>query len=222
MEALVGYSGSSSESDGDEEPSVCKNDGGRDLLHGAAPDSKTRNFLLEPASSESDQSDHEGPLPAPPKPRPAAPPPAYKLPPPRLQACTESSVFANPFKAQAERKLSALQKHVPLTVHAKPSQIGGKRICAAYRKDGRCRFGIKCKFAHDSDLQTAAVAPGDRRPAEGGPGVSDEPRREAAPEGSEGQRGKKRRVGVSDTLIPPKKAMKQYKMLRGKEKLNMY
>nr|XP_057936442.1 uncharacterized protein si:ch211-113e8.11 [Doryrhamphus excisus] len=234
MDALVGYSGSSdSDSDGE---SFDRGGAKTDVSDRAAPDIKTRNFLLESASSESDQSEHESPQQPPSKQDPATkqPDPAsttitYKLPPPRLQDCTESSVFANPFKAQAEQKLSALQKHVPLTMQAKPSQIGGKRICTSYRKDGRCRFGIKCKFAHDSDLQTAVI-PNDYSPTvlSGGSqvgsqaGSSHNPRKEAEQEGSEGRRVKKRRVGVSDTLIPPKQAMKQYNMLKGKEKLNMY
>ncbi|XP_054636409.1 uncharacterized protein si:ch211-113e8.11 [Dunckerocampus dactyliophorus] len=236
MDALVGYSGSS-ESDSDGESFETDRGGAKtDVIDGAAPHIKTRNFLLESASSESDQSEHEGTQQPPSKqdpstkqPRPASTTITYKLPPPRLQDCTESSVFANPFKAQAEQKLSALQKHVPLTMQAKPSQIGGKRICASYRKDGRCRFGIKCKFAHDSDLQTGVI-PNDYPPTVPSDGSqvgsqassSHNPPKEAEQEGSEGRRVKKRRVGVSDTLIPPKQAMKQYNMLRGKEKLNMY
>lgn len=30
--------------------------------------------------------------------------------------------------------------------------INGKKICWNYRK-GKCRFGHKCKYAHDSELQ---------------------------------------------------------------------
>ncbi|XP_077380996.1 uncharacterized protein LOC144020941 [Festucalex cinctus] len=240
MNALVGYSGSSeSDSDGDSE-NVNSDRGGRrtDVVDGALPDKKARNFLLETgsATSESDESDHGDPGPyksihlnrsqsnltsA------SSTTSPHKLPPPSLHGCSESSVFDNPFKAQAEQKLSALQKHVPLTMQAKPSQIGGKRICVTYRKSGRCRFGIKCKFAHDSDLQTAVI-PNDSHAT-----LSDEGEigsrtgstqklpKDAEQDESEGQRVKKRRVGVSDTLIPPKKAMKQYNMLRSKEH-NMY
>ncbi|XP_049577453.1 uncharacterized protein si:ch211-113e8.11 [Syngnathus scovelli] len=237
MNALVGYSGSSeSDSDGDSE-NVNSDQGGTrtDLINGAPPDKKTRNFLLETgsATSESDESDHGDPesyksinssrsqtsLPT-----ASSTTSPHKLPPPSLQGCSESSVFANPFKAQAERKLSALQKHVPLTMQAKPSQIGGKRICVSYRKSGRCRFGIKCKFAHDSDLQTAVI-PNDSHADEGEVGSrtssSHKPQKQAVQNESEGQWVKKRRVGVSDTLMPPKKAMKQYNMLRSKERHNM-
>lgn len=208
-----------------------------DVVDGAPPDKKSRNFLLETdsATSESDESDH-GHLESYKSVRPSknqssltsssATTSPHKLPPPSLHGCSESSVFANPFKAQAEQKLSALQKHVPLTMQAKPSQIGGKRICVSYRKSGRCRFGIKCKFAHDSDLQTT-VTPNDSHTSDEGEvgsrmGTSQKPPKEADKDESEGQLMKKRRVGVSDTLIPPKKAMKQFNMLRSKERHNMY
>ncbi len=220
---------------------------------------RTRNFLLEPgsASSESDsesEPEEEDPEPSsspPPPPHPKTPAPSAacqptlpapslgsltpsKLPPPTLNTCSDSSVFANPFKAQADQKLSALQKHVPLTMQAKPSQIGGKRVCVSYRKDGRCRFGIKCKFAHDSDLQTP-VTPTDCHPpvseetpdpAEahaGGScgGGSQNLQQETKEEESGGQHVKKRRVGLSNTLIPPKRAMKQYTMHRDRERINM-
>uniref|UniRef100_A0A3Q0RWV5 Si:ch211-113e8.11 n=1 Tax=Amphilophus citrinellus TaxID=61819 RepID=A0A3Q0RWV5_AMPCI len=185
----------------------------------AAPVKKTRNFLLESgsASSESEPEDED------PESSPAAPlAAAQKLPSPPLNASSDTSVFANPFKAQADQKLSALQKHVPLTMQAKPSQIGGKRICLSYRKDGRCRFGIKCKFAHDSDLQTPAILTDFHPPvseetpeAEGSSsgGRSQSTPREIKEEEAEGQQVKKKRVGLSDSLIPPKRAMKQFTIL---------
>ncbi|XP_061627108.1 uncharacterized protein si:ch211-113e8.11 isoform X2 [Phyllopteryx taeniolatus] len=231
MNALVGYSGSSdSDSDEDSPEKAQRGRGGADVADWAPPDRKTPNFMLESGSttSESDGSDRgdrepgssvrgSGSQPGPPSASSATSP--RKLPPPSLHGRSESSVFANPFKAQAEQKLSALQQHVPLTMQARPSHIGGKRMCLSYRKSGRCRFGIKCKFAHDSDLQTA-VAPNDSRATS-----SDEAQvgpREPPRDEPEGRRVKKRRVGVSDALIPPKKAMKQYTMLRSKGHHNMY
>ncbi|XP_061685079.1 uncharacterized protein si:ch211-113e8.11 [Syngnathoides biaculeatus] len=234
MDALVGYSGSS-DSEGDEDSAEKRKSdhGGTDVDDW---DKKSRNFLLESASasSESDESDHgdrrqpynsgssgssgpSGPGSRSQKSGPPATAP-HKLPPPTLHGRSESSVFANPFKAQAEQKLSALQKHVPLTTEAKPSQIGGKRVCLSYRKSGRCRFGIKCKFAHDSDLQTA-LPPNDSR--EGrvrsqSPSPSPSPK-EAERDPSEGRPAKRRRPGVADALVPPKKAMKHYNMLRSRE-----
>ncbi|XP_042340925.1 uncharacterized protein si:ch211-113e8.11 [Plectropomus leopardus] len=243
MNSLVGY-GVSSESDSDGE------DGNKDgvgcvkeVCDEASAAKKSRNFLLESGSasseSESEEEDTQTSslIPLTQKPESSSacqsrvsapslgPLSSSKLPPPPLHTCSDSSVFANPFKAQAEQKLSALQKHVPLTMHAKPSHIGGKRMCVSYRKDGRCRFGIKCKFAHDSDLQTDIHTPvsedtpvSDQSHAGEG---SQNPRQDIKEEESGGQQVKKRKVGLSNTLIPPKRAMKQYTMQREREQVNM-
>lgn len=261
MNSLVGYGLSSdSDSDGDvEDGNYPAASSAEQVGDEAAAVRKTRNFLLESGSassesaSESEPEDEDpepssssSPPPATPHPQvsalspacqPSLPSPSLssfssnKLPSPPLNACSDSSVFANPFKAQADQKLSALQKHVPLTMQAKPSQIGGKRMCVSYRKDGRCRFGIKCKFAHDSDLQSP-VLPGDCLPpaSEETPaeavgsscgGGSQNLQKETKEDESEVQHVKKRRVGLSNTLIPPKRAMKQYAMQRDREHINM-
>ncbi|XP_040041591.2 uncharacterized protein LOC120824708 isoform X2 [Gasterosteus aculeatus] len=244
MSSLVGY-GVSSESDSDGDAEYA-NYGGACLPGGESSTArKPRNFLLESGSASSGsepEAEHAGLPSSPAHPRapassvafrPTAPSSlpsplaSHKLPPPSLNTSSDSGVFANPFKAQADRKLCALQKHVPLTMQAKPSEIGGKKVCVSYRKNGRCRFGIKCKFAHDSDLQT------DRQPAasDGTPG-SDQAECRAGgsqdlrqtkeqEEGSAGRQGRKRKVGLSDTLTPPKRAMKQYVTQRGREQLNM-
>ncbi|CAN9510400.1 unnamed protein product [Ophioblennius macclurei] len=233
MNSLVGY-GLSSDSDSDASGSVKdeEQDAKEEEEEATVNNQKTRNFLLECASASSD-SDEEDPERSSSPPPPAsfrrpAPPlnPNKLLPSPPLNASADSSVFSNPFRAQAEQKLNALQKHVPLTMQAKPSHIGGKRMCVSYRKDGRCRFGIKCKFAHDSDLQTSAVATTtDRRPSgdEKAPEQAEDEapgQQETKEEELEGQQGKKRRVGLSNTLIPPKRAMKQYTMQRERERIN--
>lgn len=198
---------------------------------------KSHNFLLESGSassestSESERDEEQaeeraamrvrsssGPLQVPPV---ACVP--NKLPSPALGgSCVPagSSVFANPFKEQAERKLSALQRHVPLTDQARPTHIGGKKVCVAYRKDGRCRFGIRCKFAHDSDLQQNLAEPGvwesDSDNAATRAAACREPagERDGEDEEENQSRRKKQRVGVSDSLIPPKRALKQYAMQR--------
>ncbi|XP_029012507.1 uncharacterized protein si:ch211-113e8.11 [Betta splendens] len=251
MNSLVGYGVSSeSDSDGDDDDVSEVTNAGVSSLKESGDEgtavNKTRNLLESgSASSESgSESDPEEPvldqrsLPSHSQttacqftltPASLGSATSNKLPPPRLHACSDSSVFTNPFKAQADQKLNALQKHVPLTMQAKPSQIGGKRVCVSYRKDRRCRFGIKCKFAHDSDLQTP-TAPTDCHP----PVIDEAPVSENAEShthGSGGGRSQssttveeqqvKRRVGLSNTLIPPKRAMKQYAMQRDRERINM-
>lgn len=189
---------------------------------------KSCNFLLGSGSassesgSESEREEAQGPPVSVPSPSVLPVPPtagsaSNKLPSPALGGfcvVADSSVFANPFKERAEQKLSVLQKHVPLTCHARPTHIGGKRVCVAYRKDGRCRFGIRCKFAHDSDLQQNTAEPS---VSDSNHGATHTPAcRESAVEGGgedeEENRSsrKKHRVGVSDSLIPPKRALKQY------------
>ncbi|XP_034389465.1 uncharacterized protein si:ch211-113e8.11 [Cyclopterus lumpus] len=243
MNSLVGY-GVSSESDSDGDGEHVGELGGE-----ASAVKKTRNFLLESGSASSESEPEDGdpePSSSPPHPRkPAsstahrpAPPPGslacHKLPPPALNTSSDSGVFANPFKAQADQKLSALQKHVPLTMQPKPSQIGGRKVCVSYRKNGRCRFGIKCKFAHDSDLQTLAdghASAGEETPGSGqaesraggsrGRGSKNPRQKKEEGEESGGQQVKRRKVGLSNTLIPPKRAMKQYATQRGREQINM-
>ncbi|KAK5926676.1 hypothetical protein CgunFtcFv8_022226 [Champsocephalus gunnari] len=239
MNSLVGY-GVSSESDSEGEEDVNNGAVGsvKKLCDEASSGRKTRNFMLESGSASSESEPEEDYPSSSPQPQKPAPPPAChptlpapsldsitsnKFPPPSLHTCSGSSVFTNPFKAQADQKLSALQKHVPLTMQAKPSQIGGKRMCVAYRKNGRCRFGIKCKFAHDSDLQSftdlpvSEETPDQEEALASGSGSQKETKEEE----SAGQQGKKRRVGLSNTLIPPKRAMKQYAIQRSKEQLHM-
>lgn len=171
----------------------------------------------------------------------------HKLPPPPLGArglsvgglSSGSSVFANPFRERAEEHLNVLRKHVPLTLEPRPSQIGGRKMCISYRRDGRCRFGISCKFAHDSDLQTSDGR-GSSTDNEGGGGGGNQRGNLATSHGApdcpqnapflsqpcldqdpdpEGGPGRKRRVGLSNTLIPPKRALKQFATQRERERL---
>ncbi|KAF6733436.1 hypothetical protein FQA47_020526 [Oryzias melastigma] len=242
MNSLVGY-GVSSDSDSDEETG----EGSSDRQSSKESAEKTavqegRNFLLQSdlTSSESEPEDEDPEASSPPPhPKtassvpcePALPAPSFgshhpnKLPPPPLTSSSDCSVFANPFKAQVDQRLIALQKHVPLTMQAKPSQIGGKRMCVSYRKDGRCRFGIKCKFAHDSDLQNATASSSHPPGSEESTDATQAPGRRSHNarldfKEEEEQPAKKKRVGLSNTLIPPKKAMKQYHLQRSREQIN--
>lgn len=78
----------------------------------------------------------------------------------------------------------------------------GKKICWNYRK-GRCRFGSKCTFAHDSDIQKTEKLQRDQvEPIEEAnkvnlirnkkPGVAS------------------KRPGLTNSIIPSKKVMKGY------------
>lgn len=81
--------------------------------------------------------------------------PAEKLPGPDFGS-SSTSVFSNPFIEAENAKKAILEKHVKMVATKEDTKIiNGKKICWNYRK-GRCRFGHKCAFAHDSDLQKTA------------------------------------------------------------------
>jgi len=63
----------------------------------------------------------------------------------------EKSVFVNPYVAADNAKEALLEKHVKM-ISTDVRTVNGKKICWNYRMK-KCRFGHKCKFAHDSDLQ---------------------------------------------------------------------
>ncbi|KAL6487706.1 hypothetical protein MHYP_G00043320 [Metynnis hypsauchen] len=240
VKSLVGYGVSSDSEDEGESSTQTEKE-----KEAEAGERKTHNFQQESAasasSSESEREEHQE------KPAEAVysgvlnsetllPSPfstfSHKLTPPPLGGGSlggfpaGSSVFANPFKEKAEARLNVLQKHVPLTLQARPIQIGGKRICVAYRRDGRCRFGIRCKFAHDSDLQSSTGFPAhsDTGPLDQTQSNPDSLHTsdykisalERGEEEEESLKRKKHRVGLSDTLIPPKRMLKQYAMQKNK------
>ncbi|KAK7166080.1 hypothetical protein R3I93_005995 [Phoxinus phoxinus] len=236
MNSLVGY-GVSSESEDEEKGEDYQKESFK-KTDCAVKEVKSRNFLLEsesPSSESESGPESEDQEEAPTANRsfseslltPSLRPHTHKLPPPPLGgsssggALAGSSVFANPFKVMAEEKLNVLQKHVPLTLQARPTQIGGKRICVGYRKDGRCRFGSRCKFAHDSDLQSNCVVTSANVPKDDDNVAGSHNRDPLAscvegtdPDGEkDNEQRKKRRVGLNDSLIPPKRALKQYARL---------
>ncbi len=77
---------------------------------------------------------------------------------------SSSSVFRNPFREREDAKRAVLEKHVAMTVRPEElRKIDGKKICWNFRK-GRCRFGHKCTFAHDSDIGLKKPDPGSFAP----------------------------------------------------------
>jgi len=152
------------------------------------------------SSSESSESDNES--------EPSSQgrkSPGVKLPPPSFNdkpTCVSSSVFVNPYVEAENAEKAVLEKHVKM-IPTKDSitSIDGKKICWMYRK-GRCRFGHKCKFAHDSDLFTKPTKEEETNEGE----LSDEDRHQ-----KQNQVKKKKRPGLSSQLVPGKKVMKIYK-----------
>lgn len=134
-----------------------------------------------------------------------------------------TSVFSNPFAEAEKAKSAILEKHVKMTPTLDDTKmINGRKICWNYRK-GRCRFGHNCTFAHDSDLhRSAAELEALRAPQEtvicqtqytGQVAIKDE--EEVDQENNQNLKRKKR-PGLSQTLIPGKKVLKLYKAQQAK------
>ncbi|GLH12873.1 Uncharacterized protein GBIM_17537 [Gryllus bimaculatus] len=150
-----------------------------------------------------------------------------KLPPPEFGkssvATVKNSVFSNPFVEAENAKKAILEKHVKMTpTRDEIKMINGKKICWNFRK-GRCRFGHNCKFAHDSDLQSSlnrnhaneitnsdlVALPNQVIP------IVDEEVEGDSENASITQR--KKRPGLSQTLVPGKKVMNMYKKQKVKD-----
>ena len=152
-------------------------------------------------------------------------------------AVSSSSVFSNPFLKREEAKKAVLEQHVSMTTRPeeRTRAADGKKVCWNFRK-GRCRFGHKCTFAHDSDIK---VREADDRPQEAAKSTGNAARDMVAAAEAAGQHiynqpraevvydedavisaGKKRssRPGLSDGLTPGKKAMKFHNKVYGSEK----
>lgn len=120
-----------------------------------------------------------------------------KLPRPDfLGAAVKNSVFSNPYQEEEQAKQAILEKHVKMVpTKTDTVVINGKKICWNYRK-GKCRFGHKCQFAHDSDLQR-----------------TEEERNEKAEMVAVSEpkpKKPKKRPGLTQGLAPGKKVMKTF------------
>ncbi|XP_015599105.1 uncharacterized protein LOC107269585 [Cephus cinctus] len=136
----------------------------------------------------------------------------------------KTSVFSNPFVEAEKAKSAILEKHVKMTPTLDDTKmINGRKICWNYRK-GRCRFGHNCTFAHDSDLhRSAADLEAIRTPQEtiicqtlynNGQMLGNE-EDEVDQENNQMQKRKKR-PGLTQTLVPGKKVLKMYKTQQAK------
>ncbi|EAT32715.1 AAEL015059-PB [Aedes aegypti] len=134
------------------------------------------------------------------------------LPSARLMLANEKKsipggVFSNPFKEAEDAKMASLEKHVKMVDPEHEISEQKRKICWSYRK-GRCRFGSKCNFAHDSDLILKKEQHGAEQEE---PTSADQKdvQNETAPMVRK-QTLKKKRPGLSRELVPPKKVLKMY------------
>ena len=132
-----------------------------------------------------------------------------------------SSVFFNPFLAEEKKKLSVLEKHVQLSEgKTEEDKHKSKKICFKFQR-GRCRLSDRCKFSHDLEA-TGTPSSEPEKPREPGlaPSISTSGTRYEPDEEEEAweQKKKKRKSGVTDSLIPPKRAMAAYEKQRLNDK----
>ncbi|XP_035790988.1 uncharacterized protein LOC118466143 [Anopheles albimanus] len=121
------------------------------------------------------------------------------------------SVFSNPFREAEEAKLASLEKHVKMVDPEANTAEQKRKVCWSYKK-GRCRFGSKCNFAHDSDLIL--------RKEPTGAAASSATDSEEAVAGTDPESGvipeipptptKKKRPGLARELVPPRKVLRMY------------
>ncbi|XP_062544532.1 uncharacterized protein LOC134211563 [Armigeres subalbatus] len=118
-------------------------------------------------------------------------------------------VFSNPFKEAEDAKMASLEKHVKMVDPEHEISEQKRKICWSYRK-GRCRFGSKCNFAHDSDLILKKEVHGANAIEETESIPDPEVQQETVAMGRKQQANKKKRPGLSRELVPPKKVLKMY------------
>lgn len=133
------------------------------------------------------------------------------------------SVFTNHFQTAEAAKLSVLEKHVKTTTIEKQSGIGGKKICWNYRK-GKCKKGHRCQFAHDNDIARDSTDV----PAEtvmnkfqfGHSAAFHASLEKELPDDDSymASMKRKKRYGVRDGLVPPKKAHNELERQRAQQR----
>ena len=192
-------SDSSSSSDSDEKLSEPKklNPGSDDKKHTGTPQYENKTPLPLP------QLELDGPSTSKPKTEPNS------------RALQTTSVFFNPFLAEEKKKLSVLERHVQLS-ESKPEESNDrKKTCFKFQK-GKCRLGDKCKFSHGVALEKPSVESSQRHTVAVPslfPTFYNQERRYEPDEEEESwelSKRKKRKCGVTDSLVPPKRAIIAY------------
>ncbi|XP_069836904.1 uncharacterized protein [Dendropsophus ebraccatus] len=175
------------------------------------------SFFADAASSSEEEADcHKKDKVAEPPVFLPSPLPSFRLPAPCLgnqSGLSSGSVFSNPFQDEKQAQLSILERHVKLSDGNWAKR--GKGVCLAYQRDGRCRYGTKCKYSHSSDLPQGNPASVPREIV-GNDSNSKVLEMQGSVIGEEqdeepqSEKGKRKKPGLSDTLYPPKRSMKSY------------
>lgn len=104
-----------------------------------------------------------------------------------------SSVFTNPYKEAEKSHVVLLERHVKMTDVKQQSMVKKHKICWKFRK-GRC-FETNCPFLHDCATKAQTTT------------TTDQPEEDFDREKNVAQ---KKRCGITDSLVPPKKFMKSH------------
>ncbi|XP_050411220.1 uncharacterized protein LOC126825594 [Patella vulgata] len=139
-----------------------------------------------------------------------------KLPNPLLGDVQTSSVFINPFKQAELDKQSVLEKHVQMT---EKRNLSNKKVCFKFKK-GKCYKGKSCRFLHDIDTVRGTVYNSSEDSSNHIPGAAMQRFIEEPVDDDNYllNAKRKKRHGVSDHLIPPKKALLSLEEQRSKER----
>ncbi|KAM3913223.1 uncharacterized protein RB166_018532 isoform 2-T2 [Leptodactylus fuscus] len=178
--------------------------------------SKSSFFADEASSSEDEAGNDNKDKPEKPSTSLPSPLPSFRLPAPCLgnqSGLSSSSVFSNPFQDEKQAQLSILERHVKLSDGNWAK--GGKGICLSYQRDGRCRYGTKCKYSHGTDLPQGSATSAQREI--GGDDSSSNilemtglVNEEEQVEEPQNDKRKRKKPGLTDNLVPPKRSLKSY------------
>ncbi|XP_013413918.1 uncharacterized protein LOC106176200 [Lingula anatina] len=160
---------------------------------------------------------------------------AMKLPAPSLNVekeqggkGLENSVFANPFEKARQAKLSVLEKHVKMTETEEQAQssTSNRNVCYKFLK-GKCHFGDKCRFYHERDNVHNISQPvaghqnqfnAGRYNQTGNFELLNFEQDQQDEDGYMANMKRKKRAGINDHLVPPKKALQSLGQQRAKER----
>ena len=123
-----------------------------------------------------------------------------------------SSIFFNPYLAAEKQKLCALEKHVQLSeTKTEDGNKRNKQVCFKFQK-GRCRQGDKCKFSHGTVNVPSANLEKSKEPSITPSHCNAAARYELVEdEDSWGpQKKKMKKIGVTDSLVPPRRALEAF------------
>uniref|UniRef100_A0A1A9WJY4 C3H1-type domain-containing protein n=1 Tax=Glossina brevipalpis TaxID=37001 RepID=A0A1A9WJY4_9MUSC len=130
---------------------------------------------------------------------------------------TQGEVFTNKFLEAEKAEIDKLQKHVKMVESEDHvTEKNGRKICWNNRR-GRCRFGSKCKYAHESDLivdenkkEKAAPSP----PKIVINAISKPACSNIMPKEPSGKAKARKRPGLNDSIEPSKRIMKNYTRIK--------